>query len=131
MEIGKNKILILSLSDVMSTASGKDQAEDITDFRLKKKVLDSLCSTRSLVRLYLYTDEDMTDKKAMVKAIELFIFVYCGCSVAVRLITSTDGLVEGLPHNIRKGGNIITTNEEVAESLKISCLPLYDVLCMQ
>lgn len=124
MDINKKKILFIDLDGTLiRTASGKTFAEDVTDFRIRKDVLDKIRSMKNLLRVEIVTNQggipqylSEEDFMAKLKAVEFFIFCYCKVAVGTHYCISLDDkdpnrkpntgmlddTMETLPPNIRK-----------------------------
>ena len=67
MNLSKKKILFIDLDDTLiKTASGKTFAEDCTDFRIQKGVLDKIIEWEELVDIVDIVLKEMVDGTAMI-----------------------------------------------------------------
>lgn len=123
MDLSKKKILFIDLDDTLiETVSGDVFPRDITDFKFKLEVLDKI-RTMNLSRVCIVTNQGgipeyvaEEDFKAKLKAIEFFMFLYCGVPVSSVYCASRDpendmrkpntGMlkesVKGLPKSLRR-----------------------------
>ena len=115
MDLLRKKIVILSLGSIINTASGKEEQEDITDFRIRKEILDKLNTIKGLSRVVVIHGLNEKEFLPMLKALEFFIFVYC--KTAVSCMASCDGLMDSLPHNLRRKDVILSVGSNEASEL--------------
>lgn len=127
MDITRKKLVIIPLESLTVTASGKPYPEDVSDFRIRLDVLDRLRKLRALSRIVITYGVDGRDFHAMLKAVEFFVFVYN--KVAATCRKDCVGLMEDLPHSLRKKDFILSVGDHVAEeALGIDYMNLYDFL---
>jgi len=112
MEIGRKKIVILPLENVTDTATGKEQPEDVTDFRIRKDVIDRLKALKSVSRVIITSEKDDKEFLPMMKAVEFFVFVYC--NTAVMVTSSLDELAETLPHSLKRKELMLSVGDKAA-----------------
>ena len=126
MDIGRKKIVILPIDCLVVTASGKEEAEDVTDFRLRGDVLDRIAACRNLSRVIIIGVDDL----AKLKAIEIFVFIHC--NAATLTVDEADEVMLLLPHNIRKRELMLSVgSKSVAKALDCDYISLEDFVCMQ
>lgn len=120
MDITKKKILFIDLDDTLiKTASGETFAQDITDFRVRKEVLDRIKSL-NFSRVAIITNQGgipkyvtLEDFIAKLKTIEFFVFSYCKIAVSSHFCDSMDdndprrkpntGMLEDVMHTLPNG----------------------------
>ena len=126
MDLPRKKIIIIPISDLTATVSGKDVAEDVTDYRIRKEMLDRLCSMGNISRVVVTHDYDEKRFLPMLKAVEILVFVYC--KTACSCMASCDELMESLPHSLRRKEVIFSLDQQVADMLKVDYLDVEDFL---
>ena len=97
MDLKKKKILFIDLDDTLiKTSSGETFAQDITDFRLRKDVLDKIKAS-NFMRVAIITNQGgipkfVTEEDfiAKMKTIEFFVFSYCKVAVSSHFCASMD-----------------------------------------
>ena len=97
MDLKKKKILFIDLDDTLiRTSSGETFAQDVTDFRLRKDVLDKIKS-EAFMRVAIITNQggipqyiSEEDFVAKIKTIEFFVFSYCKVAVSCHFCASMD-----------------------------------------
>ena len=97
MDLNKKKVLFIDLDDTLiKTVSGESFPRDCTDFQIKKPVVDVIRSMKGLQRIAIVSNQggipefvSEEDFKAKLKAVEFFLFVYCG-DVAVSSVYCAD-----------------------------------------
>lgn len=98
MDISKKRILFCDLDGTLiKTISGKTFAEDVTDFRLRKDVLDKIKSVAAFAHVAIVTNQggipkfvSSSDFEAKLKAIGMFVKLYTGCPVRAAYCDSMD-----------------------------------------
>lgn len=98
MDISKKRILFCDLDGTLiKTISGKPFAEDVTDFRLRKDVLDKIRSVASIAHIAIVTNQggipkfvSKRDFEAKLKAVGMFLTMYTGCPVRAAYCDSLD-----------------------------------------
>lgn len=126
MDIGRKKIVILPIDCIVVTASGKEKAEDITDFRLRLDVLDRIAAYKNISRVIILGVDDV----AKLKAIEIFVFIHC--FAATLTVDAADEVMPLIPHNIRKKELLLSVgSKSVAKALDCDYISLNDFVCMQ
>jgi DNA 3'-phosphatase len=118
MDVNKKKVLFIDLDDTLiKTVSGETFPKDVTDFQIRKEVVDRIRSMQGLQRVAIVSNQGgipefvtEEDFKAKLKAIEFFIFVYCGVAVSSHYCIGMDKT------NPRRKPNI-GMFEEVMEAL--------------
>ena len=97
MDLKKKKVLFIDLDDTLiKTSSGETFAQDITDFRVRKDVLDKIREL-NICRVAIVTNQggipdfvSEEDFRAKLKAIEFFVFAYCKIAVSSHFCASVD-----------------------------------------
>ena len=124
MDVNKKKVLFIDLDDTLiKTVSGETFPKDVTDFQIRKEVVDKIRSMQGLQRVAIVSNQGgipefgtEEDFKAKMKAIEFFVFVYCGVAVSSHYCIGMDKtnprrkpntgmleeVVETLPRALRK-----------------------------
>jgi len=124
MDLNKKKVLFIDLDDTLiKTVSGDTFPRDVTDFQIRKEVVDKIRSMQGLQRVAIVSNQGgipefitEEDFKAKLKAIEFFIFVYCNVAVSSHYCADKDKtnprrkpntgmfdeVVETLPRALRK-----------------------------
>ena len=126
MDLVRKKIIIINLKDLIATASGKDTPEDVTDFRIRKEVLDRLVSLRNISRVIITHDLDEKAYMPQLKAVEFFVFVYC--KTAALTLRDVSCMMDRLPHNQRKREHILSLDPEAAELLEVESMTIEEFL---
>lgn len=106
MELTGKRILFADLDGTLiQTASGKTFAEDCTDFRLKKDVLDKIRDIKSIEAIAIVSNQggipkhcSMSDFLVKIGAISHFIQRYCHKVVTFEFCTSEDSLSKRKPN---------------------------------
>ena len=124
MDLNKKKVLFIDLDDTLiKTVSGESFPRDVTDFQIKKDVVDKIRSMKGLQYVAIVSNQGgipeyvtEADFKAKLKAVEFFLFVYCNVAILSYYCADTDksnprrkpnvGMLEDvvsvLPHNLRR-----------------------------
>ncbi len=98
MDINKKKVLFIDLDDTLiKTVSGDTFPRDVTDFQIRKEVVDKIRSLKDLQRVVIVSNQGgipeyqtEEDFKAKMKAVEFFVFVYCNVAVSSYYCADTD-----------------------------------------
>lgn len=97
MDIKKKKVLFVDLDGTLiTTSSGNTFAQDVTDFRVRKDVLDRIREL-NVSRVAIVTNQggipqhiSEDDFIAKLKTIEYFVFTYCKIAVSSHYCSSLD-----------------------------------------
>ena len=133
MDLNKKKVLFIDLDDTLiKTVSGETFPKDVTDFQIKKEVVDKIRSMQGLQRVAIVSNQGgipefvtEEDFKAKLKAIEFFIFVYCNVAVSSHYCADKDKtnprrkpntgmfdeVMESLPRSLTKKENMLMVGD--------------------
>jgi len=106
MNLNAKRIAFFDLDGTLiETVSGKTFAEDCTDFRLKKDVLDKIRGIKSIEAIAIVSNQggipkhcSMSDFLVKIEAISHFIQRYCHKVVTFEFCTSEDSLSKRKPN---------------------------------
>ena len=112
--MNKKKVLFIDLDVITETVSGDVFPRDITDFHIRKDVLDKISSVRGLQRIVIVSNEEIgKELNAIMKSVEFFLFVYLGLAVSTYSHISED-IIRALPHSLRKREQMVYVGSEKA-----------------
>lgn len=119
---------------LVGTASGKSEPEDLTDFRVRKDIVDRIKHSRLTRVVIIGRDSYGLNKDEMntvLKTVEFFVFAYNTIAVSSHHNKNVFEEVEGtLPGNLKRRENMLMVDNDptLAEELDIDYINLNDFL---
>jgi hypothetical protein len=120
MDIGRKKVLIVHLDDVLTVRG------DIAQICVKRNLLDRIRTTNISRVAIVYDDDSDKDFHVKVKTIEFFMFAYCRIAVSTHRNGEAmmDEILESLPHNMRRKDVLLS----IGERKGIDCINIDDFI---
>ena len=108
MDLNRKKVLFIPLEDTLT------EGGDVTEFRVRRDVLDKIRKTNILRIAIVYDEQDDEDFNTKVKSVEFFVFAYCKVAVTSHKRTEcfVDDVMNILPHNLRRKEVILSVGEK-------------------
>ena len=121
METAYKKIIIFSLGDLVENTT-----DDVTEFKFRKELLDRINQHKNILWVLITHDKDEREYMPQLKAVELFVFTYCKKAVCCH--RTRNGVLDVLPHNLRKRDLMFTLDKEMATEHGMDYIDINDFL---